>query len=189
MLTPLSEHALMFLRLSLTSVFVLAVVAKLRDLPAFVKATGDLSGLPARAARPAAVAVVAAEGAAAFMTGAGGAALRWGLLLAAVLLLVFSAQLTRALLRGRRISCNCFGRGTQPISALDLIRNAGLITCACAALLLQASAPRQGVLQADALALVTVMAALSVTVWLRLPDVSLILRPGRRPATAKESMS
>ncbi|GAA3220844.1 MauE/DoxX family redox-associated membrane protein [Nonomuraea helvata] len=189
MLTPLPEHALLFFRLSLALVFALAFVAKVRDLPAFTKATAELSGLPARAARPAAVAVVAAEGSAATLMAVGGAALRWGLLLAAALLLLFSARLALALRRGRRVSCNCFGRSTQPISTLDLVRNAGLTACACAALLLEALTPRQGVLPADVLALVAAMAALFATVWLSLPDVSLILRPAWQPGNAKGSAS
>ncbi|TDE58166.1 hypothetical protein E1295_06025 [Nonomuraea mesophila] len=189
MLSPLPEYALLFFRLSLALVFVLAVVAKLRDLPAFTKATADLSGLPARAARPAATAVVLAEATAAVSIAAGGAALTWGLALAAGLLLLFSAQLTLALLRGRSVSCNCFGRSTQPISALDLLRNAGLIACACAALVLQLLTSHQSVVRTDALALVAVMALLFVTVWLRLPDVSLILRPARQAAATKESLS
>ncbi|MEW9552463.1 MauE/DoxX family redox-associated membrane protein [Nonomuraea sp. NPDC050783] len=181
------EHALMFFRLTLALVFALAAAAKARDLPAFTKATAELSGLPARAARPAAVAAVAAEGGAAILTAAGGTALRWGLSLAAALLLLFSTRLWLALRSGRRVSCNCFGRSTRPISRLDLVRNAGLIGCACAGLLLQTLTPAPGPVSADALALVAAMAALFATVWGSLPDVALILRPARQPGTAKGS--
>lgn len=42
-------------------------------------------------------------------------------------LLVFSGAVSVNLLRGRHISCHCFGRRSAPISALTLVRNALLL--------------------------------------------------------------
>jgi len=54
-----------------------------------------------------------------------------GFWLASVLLLVFSIALASTIVRNIKTSCNCFGTGDRPISALDILRNFGFLCCSC----------------------------------------------------------
>ncbi len=68
---------------------------------------------------------------------------RVGGVAALILLVTFSLFLARAVRRGVRAPCNCFGQTTgDPISAVDLLRNAVLAALAAAALLTNAPADR-----------------------------------------------
>lgn len=95
-------------RLTVALVFVGAAAGKARDPGAFADAVENYELLPARAARPFASAVTAAEAlvAAALLAGV---AVRAALLVAAALLLVFAAASGSALVRRKRVECGCLG--------------------------------------------------------------------------------
>ncbi|ASU83481.1 hypothetical protein CDO52_12410 [Nocardiopsis gilva YIM 90087] len=123
MLAPFSEHAMLFCRMVIWTVFTLAAVNKLRDLSSFTDSIRSLLSLPASYARPLAQAVIIVELLIGLMMLVGGAALQWGFSTALFLLLAFSATLVNSLARGRQVSCNCFGSTTDPVSPADVIRN------------------------------------------------------------------
>ena len=125
----LSTDVLMFCRWGIGLTFLASAVGKARDLRAYRQAVVDLTKLPAAAARPVAVATLAAEGLVVLGLAAGRAALPAGFALAGVLLLVFSAVLVAALRRDAAVSCNCFGASERPVSWYDVARNGALLAC------------------------------------------------------------
>jgi len=125
----LSQYVLLFCRWSIGLTFLASAVGKARDLPAFRLAITDLHALPARLARPAAIGTVVAEALVVLGMIVGLAALPIGFVLAAVLLVLFSAVLVTALRREAEVSCNCFGASERPISWYDVGRNAVLVAC------------------------------------------------------------
>ena len=116
-------------RVVLAAVFAFAAVAKARDR-AGTAAGARALGVPGRATGALAVALPPAElGAAALLLAPPTA--RFGAVIAAVLLLFFSAAVGRTLHAGRRPVCHCFGTGaTRPIGADTLVRNAALLALA-----------------------------------------------------------
>ncbi len=60
----------------------------------------------------------------------GGLWLLIGYGLACSLLLIFSLALLSVVLRKVQTTCHCFGESQQPVSVIDLWRNAGLLLCA-----------------------------------------------------------
>jgi hypothetical protein len=118
-------------RLGLSAVFIVAGLAKLRDLDASRQAVLDF-GLPRRSARVLGTLVPLAELAA-------GAALIphfssvWGAVAACVLLLAFTAAIAANLVRGRAPECRCFGQvHSAPVSWRMVGRNAALLAGAIA---------------------------------------------------------
>ena len=125
----LAGYVLMFCRWGIGLTFLASAAGKLRDLRAFRQAVVDLAGLPAGAARPAALATVAAECLVVLGMLVGRAALPAGFALGAVLLLLFSGVLISALRRNAGVSCNCFGTSERSISWYDVARNGALLAC------------------------------------------------------------
>ncbi len=109
---------------ALAFVFCLAAGSKVRSRAALRDFEQGLShfGLPQK--RWLALAVVALELAAAIALWAAPVA---GFVACAGLLIGFSAGLARALRRGVKASCGCFGASKAPISAAHLVRNALLL--------------------------------------------------------------
>ncbi|CAG6394178.1 hypothetical protein NMG29_33525 [Streptomyces cocklensis] len=123
-------------RLVLAGVFAVSAASKLHSAAAFdgfVTAVRRLGGLRAPYLRPAAA--LLAGGEALIAAGLLVPATAYGaMLLAPVLLLAFTAALARALLRRDPVACNCFGRSERPVGAVQLARNALLVTLAACAL-------------------------------------------------------
>jgi hypothetical protein len=138
-----TDLALPAARLLLAAVFAAAAAAKLLDRAATRRTLADF-GLPARLARPGAVGLPLAEAAVAVLLLPPPTA-SWGAAAALVLLLVFVLAMARSLARGRRPSCNCFGRQhSTPVGGLTLARNGGLAAVAGWVLLMGPGASLDG---------------------------------------------
>ena len=118
--------------IALAVVFLVSAISKIRSRTswaAFLESTAAL--LPAGAApvRPAAWTVVTLEFAAA-------ALLPWtpafGLGLGAALLAAFAVATAKAVRRGHRAPCRCFGASSRPLDAGHVVRNGLLATLAAA---------------------------------------------------------
>ncbi|MGH0033193.1 MAG: MauE/DoxX family redox-associated membrane protein [Myxococcota bacterium] len=177
-LDPVVHEAL---RCSLALLFAAAAFHKLRDLPAFAATLGDYRLLPRAAGRPASVAVVAAEAAAA------GALLLdltpLGPALACTLLALYAGAIGWNLARGRRhIDCGCTGPlgRRQTLAPWLLWRNA--VLCGAALLLLVDTASR-AVSWLDAPALLGSVAFLAL-LWNAIPRLGAVAgaAPPGRPA-------
>lgn len=123
----------------LAAVFLLAVVGKVRTRAAFAAFAGslaDVSLLPARARRAAAVAVVAAETATAVLLAVPlTAAAVAGFALAFGLLAGFAGAVWLSLRRGDRIRCLCFGSEAGPMDRGHVLRNSVLAAVALVGLI------------------------------------------------------
>lgn len=115
--------------LILAAVFTWAGAAKLRDRPATIRTFVAL-GLPASSGAATALPASELAIAAALVT------VPWvGGFAAVVMLAAFSAFLGARLADGTTASCGCFGSsGHQPISFVELVRNAALMVLAVLAL-------------------------------------------------------
>jgi Methylamine utilisation protein MauE len=141
-----------------------------RTLPAF--------GVPPRWATPAVAALLA--GAEALVVGLLAAAPAPAFLLAAALLLGFSAGIASALRSGRTVSCRCFGRGAAAIGPAHLVRN-GLLLLA-AGLGLAAVLAEPGGRPATPVAAASILAGLVLGgLAARWDDLVFILRGAPRP--------
>ena len=163
------SHALLTVRLTLAVVCLVAAVGKARDRVAFGEFTRVLGaiGLPGRAARPVAVATVAAELAVA-------ALLPWpatatvGCAAAAALFTVLTVGVAVAVRGGRVVRCRCFGRAGALLGTAHTVRNGLLAAAAVAAWWGSAVAPstdRPGVAGVAAAAAFAGLAALVVVSW------------------------
>lgn len=121
------------LRAALASLFALAAVHKVRAPRVFVATLRNYRLLPSWSAAPAAVLLIAAEGAVALCLALGAASGARGALL---LLATYSAAIGANLLRGRRdVDCGCLGpQRRQMLSGWLLLRN-GLLFAAVLPLL------------------------------------------------------
>ena len=117
-------------RLVLAGVFLAAAAPKLADPAAFATAIANYQAFPDALVNLIATIVPALElvGALALLT----AWRRGGALLLGGLLLGFTVLLAVSLARGLDLSCGCFGAAVQaePVSALHLLRNVGLLALA-----------------------------------------------------------
>jgi len=120
----------MTLRVALGALFLWAAATKLPDMAAFALDVANYRVLPPALVPYAAAAVVGIEVVA-------GIALLTGVLakpaavLAAVLLVAFTAFLVQALLRGIDLRCGCFG-GNEPASWWTVARDLALLAAAVA---------------------------------------------------------
>ncbi len=120
----------MFCTVLLAVVFALAAFSKVRNPTAFEGFTRSLPrfGLPQRLARaPVGFAFIGTEAATIVLLFA---VPGWGFLLAAAMLLAFSAGLANALARGEQTTCRCFGSTGELISLHHLVRNGILVVVA-----------------------------------------------------------
>lgn len=128
-------------RLTLAGVFLAAAAPKLADPVGFATAIANYQAFPDASVNLIATLVPALElvGALALLT----PWRRGGALLLAGLLLGFTALLAVSLARGLDLSCGCFGASSggaaEPVSALHLLRNLGLL--ALTAMVLAAPRP------------------------------------------------
>ncbi|MBM7772261.1 hypothetical protein JOD54_002465 [Actinokineospora baliensis] len=118
-------------RIGLGLVFLVSAVSKLRgrqQFAEFVRATGQLA--PVLPARGAAVVVVAIEVAVLVLLCSPWAAT--GFVVAGLLLLAFTTALVLAVVRGRKVRCQCFGDSTSDVGWLQVSRNVVLLALAAA---------------------------------------------------------
>ncbi len=123
----------------LVLLFAAALTQKLRDHRAFEQSIAGFAIVPAAWVAPLAWLFLSGEALVVLFLLLGLVGGGWprvaGLLLAALLVLLFSGALLSVLLRGLAIPCSCFGaQHAHPVSPLDLVRNAGIFACAVLAL-------------------------------------------------------
>ncbi|WP_449061606.1 MauE/DoxX family redox-associated membrane protein [Planomonospora algeriensis] len=131
------EHVVLACRALLAVIFTVSVLGKIRrreDYRRFADTVGRLA--PVRLPLPGgitgariAVLVLAAEAAVPLLAAVPGTA-GWGLLLGAVLLLVFAGVLARAVHTGYGGACRCFGDSGRPVGRAQVVRNLLLGTAA-----------------------------------------------------------
>lgn len=125
-------------RWALALVFAAAVIGKLvwpRGLAELGTTLRVGLHVPARLARPAAVALVAAEGVVALLL-AVPATTTAGLLAAGLLSAAMTAGTVVLARRTEAVPCNCFGAGSAKVTWTTVLRNAGLTAIAASALAL-----------------------------------------------------
>lgn len=157
----MTEYVAELARWALALVFAAAVIGKLVW-------PGGLTGLgttlrvglhvPARLARPAAVALVAAEGGVAVLI-AVPAATTAGLLAGGLLSAGLTAGAVVLARRTEALPCRCFGSGSTPVTWSTVLRNAGLTALAAAALALAGLRDGEGPGTTVSLAALTTAAA------------------------------
>ncbi len=123
------DDILLFLRLVLSAVFLLAGITKLIDLKGTVETVAEF-GVPQSLSSAVGYAIPFAElitaGLLLFATSAW-----WGAVGAASLLAIFTTAIAINLARGRTPDCNCFGQvQSKPISSSTIIRNLVLMLLA-----------------------------------------------------------
>lgn len=155
--------ALLFARLFLCGVFVVAAAAKLADRSGSCEALAAF-GVPRLLVWPVAVVLPIAELVVACLLVPAVTA-RAGAIGALVLLVVFTAGVAIALLRGRDPDCHCFGQlHSEPVGASTLVRN--VVLGVIAALVVVGHPLRgPGVGDLAALAGAALLAAVSLFAW------------------------
>ncbi|MFH8681148.1 MauE/DoxX family redox-associated membrane protein [Streptomyces lydicus] len=142
---PTTAYLATGLRCLIGTVVLLALCGKTTrngGFGAFVSSLHGLRLLPARYARPAAVAVAAGEGTAVIVLALPWqAAAPWGFCLAAALLAVLTAGVGLALRRGARAPCRCFGGTAKPLGGHHLLRNVLLTGLALLGAVISAAPP------------------------------------------------
>ncbi len=160
-------------------VFGMSFLGKIRRPSDFVATIHSFRLVPPGLSRLAAGLFLAAEAAVVGSMGIGGPLVLPGLLGAVGLLLLFSAALASTLLRQIHTSCSCFGPTVQPVSPLDLGRNAGFVLCALAGLAagwgLPAPTPALGL---AGWGVASAAAGVFVATWLHLRELVQLVQAG-----------
>ena len=168
-----SAITLMFCRIVIGLVFALSATGKVLDFPAFQASVSNFQILPSGLNKAAAWIFLGAEFTIALLMAIGGSALLSGFVLAASLLVIFSAALVVALRRNTKTTCNCFGRTEQHISPYDVARNTLVVLCSVAGVWALAS-PHQALYGLE-IVLLGLMAACFVVLITNLADVATTL--------------
>jgi hypothetical protein len=129
----LEVYLLVFIRMVLGLTFSLSALGKATNIPAFIDAIRKFRLLPGWSIRWAGYLFLISEASVVIFIAIGGDLLLPGIILAGLLLLVFSGALATVLVRKLEIACNCFGPSANPVSGYDLVRNGLLFLCAVAA--------------------------------------------------------
>jgi uncharacterized membrane protein YphA (DoxX/SURF4 family) len=146
---------------------------------AFVASVGEL-GPPVRFARPTALIVVAAELVVCVLLAVPHAAATIaGFALTFGLLITFAVAILRAVRRGVRSPCRCFGRSATPLGYQHVIRNVALAAAAVMGAVAAASAAGPPHLGGVALSVVAGVTAGGVCT--ALDDIVELFRPVRHP--------
>ncbi|MEU6754238.1 MauE/DoxX family redox-associated membrane protein [Spirillospora sp. NPDC046719] len=162
-------------RLTLVAVMTLAAVAKLRSPGAFAASLGDFGFVPARLRRPLAVLVPAAELLIALLL-AVPATVTAGFAAAALFCCGLTAVPVAVVARGKRVTCACFGAGSEPMGGWHIARNAVLLAAACLGAVVALS--RGGGVPGDVpgIALAVFSAALLTTLTVFVDDIAALFR-------------
>jgi hypothetical protein len=132
----LNALVITFCRMVIILVFVISIIGKVSDLPAFQTAIINFKILPAQWSKIATWMFLIGEISVIALVTWGGNLLLAGFVGATFLLTIFSIALGMTLIRRQQIPCNCFGREEKPISPYDLVRNAGFLVCSFAGIVM-----------------------------------------------------
>lgn len=174
-----AEGVFLVVRLVVGGMFLLALVAKLRDLPSFRSAVRGFRVVPRHLERTTAVAVLGVEAAVVLLVAVRATA-AIGLAVAVVLLAAFATGMARVVARGDRVACGCFGRSAAPISRAHVARNVLLATAAAAGLaagLTSGAEPLDG----PVLLVLSLFSAAVVAVLVLSDQLLTVVEPPRRP--------
>lgn len=144
-------HVAELCRLLVVIVLVASALAKSANMAAFAASLESDFAVPAALGRPGAIAIAAAEWAAAMAMLSGGDWARFGAGLALVLLVVFTAAVAQVVVMKRRVACQCFGQSGHTLSWLDLARNTIYLVAVAVFLLWGGTTPVPGGLMAQLL--------------------------------------
>jgi uncharacterized membrane protein YphA (DoxX/SURF4 family) len=163
-------------RLGLAAVFLIAAAFKLADRSRTTESMQRF-GVPAAFAGPAAIVVPVVELAACALLLASATA-RTGAAVVVAMLVVFSAVLARAALRGETADCGCFGTLASARPAAALARNAALAAAAIAVVAAGAGRPLADLGATGAVGLVAgaLIVALGWVAWRLLQQNTVLLR-------------
>lgn len=117
-------------RLLVLIVLLSAACTKMMDIAGFATSLSNDFHVPVAFSKPVAFGVVGIEWLAFLGVLLDGSRGRVGAGLALLIFIAFSAVMLEAIIKGRRVLCNCFGRSKQPISSVDLLRNTGYVAAA-----------------------------------------------------------
>ncbi|MEV3872436.1 MauE/DoxX family redox-associated membrane protein [Streptomyces sp. NPDC049906] len=172
-------HLVLTVRLTLAGVLLVSAVAKAR---AFEDSRTMLDGLlrrigprGGRLARPAAVALIAAEAVTGLALLGPAATVRGALVAAVVLTAGFTALAVVATVTRAEVSCACFGRPTARLGPRHVVRNAPLLGMALLGLWGVWAAGATGYPNAPAVALCAVTAAVITAVTAYFDDIADLL--------------
>jgi uncharacterized membrane protein YphA (DoxX/SURF4 family) len=175
--TDISFSLLAFCRVAMGFVFVASSLSKVRDVAQFQQTIRQFHILPSSISREAAVFFLGGEFAVVILMIIGGRLLLPGFALAIFLLLLFCFALVSVRARKLQISCNCFGVSVKPISQIDILRNSGLLLCACTGVIMLGLAKdAQRDLNFVEWVLISVSAGVFVIVWLQLGEIVQLFR-------------
>ena len=167
-----SIYMLAFCRAVIGLVFAVSSLSKVQNIGQFRQAISDFHILPRPLSGVVAMFLLCGEIAVVVFVLIGGTFLFLGFSLAIFLLLLFCFALISVLHRHIQTSCNCFGSKNNFVSATDVLRNIGLITCACiGGGILVASHQVQGHLSLIEWGLLGLAATLFVALWLHLREI------------------
>jgi methylamine utilization protein MauE len=160
--------------------FLASLAQKLRDHRAFSRSVEGFAIVPSAWATPLAWLFMGGEGLVALLLGAGLLVGGWpriaGILLAALLLLLFSGALLSVIARGLPIPCSCFGaHDDHLVSPLDLVRNIGLLVCSALALVPAFISPSLIHSPVSVSLLTALGAATFVSIWTHLDVITTVL--------------
>jgi len=131
---PIVQYLEVVCRLLLAAVFITAAFTKLSGKAAwlaFVQSLRQLDQVPGPLLRPAALAAVAIEVIVVVLLLVPVRVAGWiGFALAGCLLLSFTLVIGRALSRGNRAPCRCFGASSTPLGMSHILRNLVLVLVA-----------------------------------------------------------
>lgn len=107
--------------------------------------------------------------------------------LASALLLAFSVAIASAIVRNIETSCNCFGTRDRPISALDLLRNFGLLCCSCGGGWLATTEPEAAIASPLFNSEISGLIAFGfVLVWIHLSEIYYLFGNIKKPTRAQK---
>jgi hypothetical protein len=164
-------------RCALGLVFLVSAVSKLRGFAAFADSVRDIGAVPPGMIRAVALAVTLAECATVPLLAAAPIA---GSLVAAGLLVGFSATIALVLRRGATVVCRCFGSSTSVFARRHLVRNALLLTVAMVGLMTTLYAP--GIDDLGAVAVAVVAGLLAALPAITFDDLVALFAPTRLSA-------
>lgn len=130
-MTQASIYVAELCRLYVLVVFLVSAASKAMTIVAFEETIGELVRLPGWLTRSIAYGVVGVEGGAVLLLMSSTDGRHAGMIVALLLLIVFTLVIAIALFQQKEVSCNCFGSSKKEISIFDLVRNAFVIA-ACA---------------------------------------------------------